>query len=229
MNIIVGSDKEWSTQPYLSDLPSDFNIRFVKNLAELRDSLKEMATQGVDWIFLTHWSSFIPSTIFENHKTVVFHMTDLPFGRGGSPLQNLIIRGLTQTKITAIECTAVLDGGGILEQQPLNLQGSAHEIFLRSQPIMAGMIKRIIYESPAPRDQIGEVVRFPRRTPDQSEIVGSEDLEVLFDHIRMLDAPGYPKAFIKYGDFRLTFSEVKRESEGLVATVEIVSEGGAHR
>ena len=30
-------------------------------------------------------------------------MTDLPYGRGGSPLQNLIIRGFESTKISAIE------------------------------------------------------------------------------------------------------------------------------
>ena len=30
--------------------------------------------------------------IHENYKCIIFHMTDLPFGRGGSPLQNLISR-----------------------------------------------------------------------------------------------------------------------------------------
>ena len=28
--------------------------------------------------------------IFENFNCIIFHMTDLPYGRGGSPLQNLI-------------------------------------------------------------------------------------------------------------------------------------------
>jgi len=31
--------------------------------------------------------------IFENYEIILFHMTDLPYGRGGSPLQNLIVRG----------------------------------------------------------------------------------------------------------------------------------------
>ena len=45
------------------------------------------------YVFFLHWSTRIPREIFEQHECVVFHMTDLPFGRGGSPLQNLILRG----------------------------------------------------------------------------------------------------------------------------------------
>ncbi len=37
------------------------------------------------------------------------HMTDVPYGRGGSPLQNLIARGHTSTKLTAMRMTAEVD------------------------------------------------------------------------------------------------------------------------
>ena len=46
-------------------------------------------------------------------------MTDLPFGRGGSPLQNLIERGIKQTKISAIKCVKELDGGDIYLKRDL--------------------------------------------------------------------------------------------------------------
>ena len=41
-------------------------------------------------IFIPHWSFIIPKEIYQNFECILFHMTDLPFGRGGSPLQNLI-------------------------------------------------------------------------------------------------------------------------------------------
>ena len=44
-------------------------------------------------LFFVHWSSLIPEEIFNKYVCIIFHMTDLPFGRGGSPLQNLIVRG----------------------------------------------------------------------------------------------------------------------------------------
>jgi len=40
-------------------------------------------------------------------------MTDLPFGRGGSPLQNLIERGIKKTKISAIKVDGGIDTGDI--------------------------------------------------------------------------------------------------------------------
>ena len=36
------------------------------------------------WIFVPHWSHLIPELIWANWPTVIFHMTDLPIGRGGS-------------------------------------------------------------------------------------------------------------------------------------------------
>jgi methionyl-tRNA formyltransferase len=40
-------------------------------------------------------------------------MTDLPFGRGGSPLQNLISRKIYNTKLSAIRVVKELDAGPV--------------------------------------------------------------------------------------------------------------------
>ena len=40
-------------------------------------------------------------------------MTDLPYGRGGSPLQNLIINGHKETMMSALRCVQELDAGPI--------------------------------------------------------------------------------------------------------------------
>ena len=34
------------------------------------------------FVFFPHWSWIIPQEIYEKYPCVVFHMTDLPFGRG---------------------------------------------------------------------------------------------------------------------------------------------------
>ena len=67
---------------------------------------------------------------------MIFHITDLPYGRGGSPLQNLIERGYSSTKLTALRCTADLDAGPIYSQEVLNLAGTAEEIFLRADALI---------------------------------------------------------------------------------------------
>ena len=48
-------------------------------------------------------------------------MTDLPYGRGGSPLQNLIVRGHKETKISAIKVVKELDAGPVLSSLELML------------------------------------------------------------------------------------------------------------
>ncbi len=63
-------------------------------------------------------------------------MTDLPFGRGGSPLQNLIVRGHKQTKISAIKVVEAMDAGDVYLKEELDLYGTADEIFMRASKIV---------------------------------------------------------------------------------------------
>ena len=48
-------------------------------------------------------------------------MTDLPYGRGGSPLQNLIANKIYDTKISAIRAEGGIDTGRIyLKEVPIH-------------------------------------------------------------------------------------------------------------
>jgi methionyl-tRNA formyltransferase len=175
------------------------------------------------YVFFPHWSHIIPKEIFEGFECVVFHMTDLPYGRGGSPLQNLILRGHNETKISALRCVAELDAGPIYMKRPLTLEGSAAEIFLRAADVIEGMIEEMVQTEPHPEPQQGEPVVFRRRTPEQSDLRGARisNLNDFFDFIRMLDAPTYPLAFIERGDFMLEFSHAQLLNNSIEARVTI--------
>jgi methionyl-tRNA formyltransferase len=149
-------------------------------------------------------------------------MTDLPFGRGGSPLQNLLERKIYKTKISAIECTHGLDTGDIYLQRDFDISyGNAENIYLRSAEIISDMIDEIIITHPKPKPQLGTVVSFKRRDASQSNIFSLSDLELIYDYIRMLDAPGYPRAFIKSKFVKYEFYNVERKNNTLRAQVEI--------
>ena len=183
------------------------------------------AVQSVDpeWIFVPHWSHIIPREIWSQWPTVIFHMTDLPYGRGGSPLQNLIQRGHSTTMLSALRCGAELDAGDIYLKEPLCLMGTAEEIFLRADTLIEHMIVRIVMENPTPVPQSGEVIAFQRRQPAQSDLTTVEpgNLQAWYDHIRMLDAEGYPHAFLDAQGMRLEFRRVSRRTDGLYADVRI--------
>ena len=221
-NILIVSEKSWnkelvsylqSTMPqyafYLISQKEDFTVERIGSISPVK-------------IFIPHWSYIIPSAIFERYECIVFHMTDLPYGRGGSPLQNLIVRGLTATKLSALRVEVGLDTGPVYLKMDLSLSGTAEEIFVRVNKLVGKMIVEIIQNNLQPVPQEGDPVIFKRRKPEQSDMSGLEKLEEIFDYIRMLDADGYPHAYIEKGEFRYEFTRASIKADGsIVADVKI--------
>jgi methionyl-tRNA formyltransferase len=172
----------------------DFNIDF---LMEYKPSK----------IFIPHWSYILSSDIYNNYECVVFHMTDLPFGRGGSPLQNLISRGYKRTKISAIKVQKGIDTGDVYLKKELDLKGTASEIFERANFVIEKMIHLIIKKKLKPIPQVGDVVEFKRREVKDSSIKELCELDKVYDYIRMLDCEGYPSAFIETSCIKFEFTK----------------------
>jgi len=73
----------------VSKIPGDW--RLVSDPAEFTrawlDALKPRA------VFLPHWLWKVPADIISDFKCIGFHSTALSFGRGGTPIQNMIALG----------------------------------------------------------------------------------------------------------------------------------------
>ena len=188
-----------------------------------REALTVAAVQRLSprFLFFMHWSWKVPEEIIASQECVCFHMTDVPYGRGGSPLQNLILRGHRETKLTALRMTREFDAGPVYLKESLSLEGSAEEILIRGSELCAQMIRRLITEKPRARPQCGPVTLFKRRQPGESEIPTLPSLERLHDFMRMLDADGYPPAFIDHKGFRYEFSRAGLYDGRLLADVKI--------
>jgi methionyl-tRNA formyltransferase len=173
-------------------------------------------------IFFFHWNWIVPDEIIDNYECICFHMTDLPYGRGGSPLQNLILRGHQTTKLTALRMTKELDAGPIYCQRELSLHGTAQEIYMRAEATARQMMDEITRTTPTP--QRGEVVIFQRRTSVESRLPPLLPLGKVYDFIRMLDAETYPKAYIEYGGYRIELQGAAIR-EGKVIAEAVIMEG----
>jgi methionyl-tRNA formyltransferase len=225
---IVASERPWNAQ-LASRLGMRTGSRFIAITRAADLTAQSVAEAQPRYIFFAHWSARIPEAIWSAHECVVFHMTDVPYGRGGSPLQNLIARGHDTTMMSALRCERGLDAGPVYLKRPLALHGSAEEIFLRADRVIESMIVEMIRDEPAPSPQQGEVVTFTRRRPEEGDLRAASGLDQWYDLIRMLDAEGYPHAYLDVGALRLEFSRVNRRSGGLVANVVIrerPTEGG---
>ena len=175
-------------------------------------------------IFFIHWSKFIDKSIFEKYLCIQFHSSNLPKGRGGSPIQNQIMLNIKKTKISAFKVSERLDSGPICIQGDLSLQGNALDILSKMEAKSVQMIKKIIKTKNLKfKKQKGKPSFFKRRKPSESKINAykTKTINELYDFLRMLDAPGYPKAFIKLNKFKFSFNDIKIIKNKINAKVEI--------
>jgi methionyl-tRNA formyltransferase len=212
--------RDWSIQLYeklskkydnfvLLNSPKKLTFSFVKKL-------------NPELIFFPDWSWIIPEKITSNYKCVCFHESNLPKFRGGSPLQNQIIRGITKTKSTAFLMSKGIDEGDIILQQSLSLKGTIDEIFLRMIQNDFKMIEKIISKNYKLTKQKGKPSIFKRRKPEDSELDSPpRSLEYFYNFIRMLDDP-YPNAFIRFGDKKLILKNPQFQNGKLTFNGEIL-------
>jgi methionyl-tRNA formyltransferase len=220
-NYVVAGVKPWNERVFESEI-SHFPGRWFYISKPDQLTLTGLSEVDPTYIFFLHWSEIIPEEILDAYECICFHMTDVPYGRGGSPLQNLIVRGHRQTKLTALQMVPELDAGPVYMKRNLTLEGStAEEVFVRSSQVSAEMIREIIEEKPEPVPQSGEVITFERRTPSESEIPERDSLQALHDFIRMLDAEGYPSAFIEHEGYRYEFQRSSLYDDRVEASVTI--------
>ena len=168
-----------------------------------------------DYIFFPHWNWVVREDIYKNYECVVFHTAPLPYVRGGSPIQNLIMKGFESSPVCAIKMTAKLDAGPIYSSMDVGLEGNLNSIFSRLNDAVNELIAKIISENPEPKAQVGEPYVIKRLTQSDNEIPEGINLEKIYDRIRMLDHPDYPNAFIMYGDVKLEFYNGSLEGDSL--------------
>jgi len=208
-----------------------FSVNSTKNKGEWHyvqspeNLINFLSSNKPKYIFFIHWRWIVPSSIVKNYNCVCFHMTDLPYGRGGSPLQNLIIRGHKNTVLTAFKMNEGIDSGPIYLKMPLSLFGKAEDIYKRAAELSWKMISKIIEGNIDTKEQVGDTIVFQRRQPYESELPKLDSIEKIYDFIRMLDAPDYPNAFIETENYKFFFNEAKIVEGELKANVTISLKG----
>ncbi|WP_417539285.1 hypothetical protein [Marinobacter sp.] len=123
--------------------------------------------------------------------------------------------------LTALRMVGEMDAGPVYAKRTLSLEGTAHQIYLRAGELSLEVIKWMIEYEPEPESQSGDPVIFKRRKPEQSVLPENGSITEVYDHIRMLDAPTYPLAYLEHGEFILEFTGAEADGDELKATVQI--------
>ena len=196
--------RDWSLNIYSKikeEFPCyDFLIQTSKDTYSEQQILKF----NPDLVFFYGWSDIIAADLIEKYKCLMLHPSPLPKYRGGSPIQNQIIRGEIDSAVTIFLMDNGIDTGPIAGQNYLSLKGSLDDIFNRIETIGYELTKDILLNGLALKTQDHtSATSFTRLSPNMSEIT-IEELTLqsslyLSNKIRMLQYP-YPNAFLKTSD-----------------------------
>lgn len=213
MRIVVCSSKSWFE---LNPLTRKTHVvKFIQNNDEL--STESLVQFKPDYVFFTHWNWIVKDEIHENFNCVVFHTGPLPYGRGGSPIQNLILEGFDEAPVCAIKMTRKLDSGPIYAASNISLDGTLKEIFSRINVSVNNLILEITENNPSAVPQRGTPHIFKRLSIEDNKIPIGLELKEIYDRIRMVDHNDYPNAFITYENIKIEFSGAKIVNDRLEA------------
>ena len=205
MRILIASSKNWFNLK--KDIQNDNEVKLISKKDEL--SLEFLNKFNPELIFFPHWNWVVSEEIYSQYKCIVFHTAPLPYGRGGSPIQNLILNNFEETPVCALEMTSELDAGPIYTKKTISLEGSLNEILKRINVVVNEMIEQLVSKLPTPVQQAGDIHIFKRLKDSDNEVDLNDSAINLYNKIRMLDSPDYPKAFIKIGNYKVEFSNAE--------------------
>jgi methionyl-tRNA formyltransferase len=149
------------------------------------------------------------------HNLVV-HESDLPLGKGWSPLTWQILEGKNRIPVTMIEAEKKVDSGVIYAQEWMEFQ--SHELVeeLRAAQAEATirLCKKFVREYPgivdSAREQKGEESFYSKRKPEDSRLDPDKSIREQFNLLRVVDNEKYPAFFDMHGQRYLLKIKKKR-------------------
>ncbi len=189
------------------DTPGWFDP-FAAKLAEALAAAGDRATlvrdhadvpEGAVAFYLSCMKITPAAVLGRNRLNVVVHASDLPHGRGFSPLVWQVLEGRNRIPLCMIEAADPVDSGAVLMRDELLFEGHElnDEMRDRMGHAIVAMCLRMMAagEPPTGVPQEGEPSWFRRRRPDDSRLDPERSLAEQFDLLRVVDNDRYPAFF----------------------------------
>ena len=153
-------------------------------------------------VFYLGCGQLVPGEVLARHRhNLVVHESDLPKGRGWSPLSWQILEGRNEVPITLFEAWESVDSGPVYLQKTMSFTG--HELVdeLRAQQgaLTLQLCLEFVDRYPEPvqvaREQEGEPTFYPKRGPQDSELDPDKTIREQFNLLRVVDNERYPAWF----------------------------------
>ncbi len=167
------------------------NAKFCENHQQIRE--------GTAAFYLGCLRITPPEVLKRNKYNVVVHQSDLPRGRGFSPLTWQILEGKNEIPVSVLEAIDEVDAGPIYYKDVMRFEG--HELIDELRRVSAETSIRLCKkflnsaEPPAASEQRGEPHFYPKRKAVDSVLDVSKSIGEQFDLLRTVDNEKYPAWF----------------------------------
>jgi methionyl-tRNA formyltransferase len=201
LNITVLTDKSsWMTE-YSEQLIEKLKIlghqsRFIYS----RDKLLE----GDIAFFLSCFEIIPKKYLSLNKNNIIVHESNLPQGKGWSPMTWQILEGKNDIPITLFEASERVDAGNIYMQDVIRLCGDElidewREKLGNKTCEMCIRFIQNYFPAPSSQKQNGDSSYYRKRMPKDSELNINKSIMEQFNLLRVVDNERYP-AFFTYND-----------------------------
>lgn len=191
----------------LVDNPNSWIIPFAENITEILMNkghhchliTDHREVKKGDILFLLGCEKIFKRLNYNKHNLVI-HESDLPKGKGWSPLTWQILEGKNQIPITLFEAVESIDAGEIYRQEIIKLNGTEllpeikEKQGFATQKLILDFVKE--YPNVKSKKQEGDSTYYGRRRPKDSELNPYKTLEEQFELLRVCDNERYPAYFI---------------------------------
>ena len=193
VKLLVDDSSSWMI-PFAIDITekvkmSGFNAQFISSHEEIGTGF---------CLFLLSCIKKLKSLDDFKHN-IVIHASELPKGKGWSPLTWQILEGKNKIPLTLFEANDKIDDGDIYLKDVLELKGG--ELIQEIRKKLCVKLEQLIFKflndkNPKPIKQKGSETIYPRRNYTDSYLDSKKSISEQFNLLRVCDNEKYPAFFI---------------------------------
>ena len=197
-SITVLSDRATWINPWIKELLVDWAIEghcisWVHSPYEVPDG---------DFCFILSCSEVVKADVLNrNNHSLVVHESDLPKGRGWSPISWQVLEGENTIPVTLFEATDKVDSGVVYMKREITLNGDelVDELRKKQASVTIDLCKEFVARYPdimgSSQSQTITPSYYPKRTPADSMLDPNKTLAEQFNLLRIVDNKSYPAYF----------------------------------
>ena len=208
--ILFDKKNDWLKQY----LPENLNFRHDIETSFFYD---EKNIKKFDVVFVLGFTRILKNDFLKaNNQVLIIHESNLPNGKGFSPLQWQILEGKDDIVFSLLEASEEFDSGDIIDQIELKLDGTElyDEIRSKQAKLTFKLIERFIknYPSFKKKKQTGESTFYRRRNTSDSQLDINLTIKELFPLLRIVNNKDWP-GFFKINGVEYIVKIYKRNHE----------------